>query len=76
MTERRDVIAAMAGDIAIELDPLVDEFLRETDLHKKQNVGIRIRQLLWDNKVGILRVMQTVGGKHIERRIHGEEVSK
>lgn len=55
-------IARIAADIAPELDRLIESFLNETDLHKKQNLGIQIRQFLWDNKMGVLRVLQHVIG--------------
>lgn len=53
-------IQQIAADIAPELDRMIESFLNETDLHKKQNVGIQIRQFLWDNKVGLLRIAQAV----------------
>lgn len=53
-------IQQIACDIAPELDRLIETFLNETNLHKKQNIGIEIRQYLWDNKVGVLRVLQAV----------------
>ena len=56
--DMRDTLQAIAAYIASELERLTDLFMYETDLHKKQNLGIEIRQFLWDNKMGILRVMQ------------------
>lgn len=53
-------IQQIASDIAPELDRLITAFLDETNLHKKQNIGIELRQYLWDNKVGFLRVLQAV----------------
>ena len=52
----------LASDIACDLGRMIDAFLEESDLHKKQNLGIQIRQHLWANKVGVLRVLQAVAG--------------
>lgn len=53
-------IQQIASDITPELDRLIEAFLGETNLHKKQNIGIELRRYLWDNKVGMLRVLQAV----------------
>lgn len=45
----------MAADIAPRLDALIDAFLLDMKKPKKRR---ELREFLWDNKVGILRVLQ------------------
>lgn len=59
MTEQSSAtLRRIAGDIAAELDVAFQKFLNEADMPTKQLLAVQLKGILWDNKAGILRVLQ------------------
>ena len=58
MTDR-GTISKIANNIAEELQPMLDELLAVSDARELAKIEARIARVLWNNKVGILRVCQS-----------------
>lgn len=64
MTERERVIRQIADEVAPELERLIDNWL-SSDMLSESKEKRSLELYLWDNKVGMLRVLN-------QARSHGE----
>jgi len=68
--EERAAAIDIASDIAGELAPLIDSYLMHQSDIQSGFRGKDLRDFLWDNKIGILRVCEQLGkGKQMEESL-------